>query len=206
MRKRDELKDPNSCMNRARDDEWTFVLLGRDAAAPGAVWDWIKRRLGLGKNKIDDPQIVEALEWIRSVEAEQSALPIETTVEWTDRRWFAMGRRHGWTMAKLDTAANLGIEVCTWKEQLIELERVITIANNGVGLERNRYQLSDWLAQIVQVKNNRAFEADERIKELETTLRALKTRLSCNLHTKLRSPVCGDCQALAAVEQALPSK
>lgn len=37
MRKRDELTDPNSCMNKASDDEWTFVLLGRDAAAPGAV-------------------------------------------------------------------------------------------------------------------------------------------------------------------------
>lgn len=33
MRKRDELNDPESCLNRARDDEQTFVLLGRDAAA-----------------------------------------------------------------------------------------------------------------------------------------------------------------------------
>lgn len=33
MRKKDELSDPNSCLSRAADDEWTFVLLGRDPAA-----------------------------------------------------------------------------------------------------------------------------------------------------------------------------
>jgi hypothetical protein len=30
MKKFDELTDPKSCMSRAREDEWTFVLLGRD--------------------------------------------------------------------------------------------------------------------------------------------------------------------------------
>ena len=34
MIKKKELSDPNSCMSKARDDEMTFVLLGRDAAAP----------------------------------------------------------------------------------------------------------------------------------------------------------------------------
>ncbi len=71
MRKRDELSDPTSCLNRARDDEWTFVLLGRDAAAPAAVRAWIEERIRLGKNCRDDPQIVEAEQWIRAVEAEQ---------------------------------------------------------------------------------------------------------------------------------------
>jgi len=67
MRKRDELTDPNSCMSRARDDEWTFVLLGRDEAATVAVRAWINERLRLGKNTEDDPQIIEAELWIERV-------------------------------------------------------------------------------------------------------------------------------------------
>ncbi len=60
MEKRHELTDPNSCINRARDNEMTFVLLGRDAAAPVAIRAWIVERIRLGKNKADDPQILEA--------------------------------------------------------------------------------------------------------------------------------------------------
>ena len=71
MRKRDELADPNSCMSRANDDEWTFVLLGRDAAAPAAVRAWIKERVRLGKNTNHDPQILEAWQWVHAVEEEQ---------------------------------------------------------------------------------------------------------------------------------------
>ncbi len=71
MRKRDELTDPNSCLSRARDDEWLFVLLGRDIAAPAAVRAWIDERLRLGKNQPDDPQILEAYRWIETVRKEQ---------------------------------------------------------------------------------------------------------------------------------------
>jgi hypothetical protein len=71
MRKREELTNPKSCMNRALDHEWTFVLLGRDLAAPVAVQAWIDERIRLGKNKPDDPQIVEARRWIETVIAEQ---------------------------------------------------------------------------------------------------------------------------------------
>jgi hypothetical protein len=67
MRKRDELTDPKSCMSKARDDEWTFVLLGRDAAAPVAVRAWIDQRILLGKNAPNDPQIAEAEAWIKNV-------------------------------------------------------------------------------------------------------------------------------------------
>ena len=73
MRKRDELTDPNSCMSKARDDEWTFVLLGRDPAAPIVVQSWIEERIWLGKNEPDDPQILEAKRWIDAVRAEQAA-------------------------------------------------------------------------------------------------------------------------------------
>ena len=61
MRKRDELTVPTSCMNRAKDDEMTFVLLGRDVAAPAAIHAWVTERIRLGKNKPQDAQIQEAL-------------------------------------------------------------------------------------------------------------------------------------------------
>lgn len=65
MIKREELSNPASCMNRAADDEMTFVLLGRDAAAPVAIRAWIMERLRLGKNKAGDAQITEARECAR---------------------------------------------------------------------------------------------------------------------------------------------
>jgi hypothetical protein len=74
MKKRDELTDPTSCMSRARDEEWTFVLLGRDRAAPVAVRAWIEERIRLGKNTRADAQILDAEEWIRTVQAEQEGL------------------------------------------------------------------------------------------------------------------------------------
>lgn len=74
MRKREELSDPNSCMSKARDDEMTFVLLGRDAAAPATIRAWIEERIRLGKNKEDDPQIVEARKWIETVVRESKSI------------------------------------------------------------------------------------------------------------------------------------
>lgn len=71
MRKHKELTDPDSCMSRARNDEMTFVLLGRDAAAPLAIRMWCEARVLLGKNKPDDPQILEALECARTMAEER---------------------------------------------------------------------------------------------------------------------------------------
>jgi hypothetical protein len=62
MVKREELANPNSCLNRAKDDEMVFVLLGRDPAARIAIHAWVAERLRLGKNNSSDPQIVEALQ------------------------------------------------------------------------------------------------------------------------------------------------
>ena len=68
MKKRDELSNPNSCMSRADDDEMTFVLLGRDIAAPNTIRDWATRRVYLGKNEWGDAQIVEALDCANTME------------------------------------------------------------------------------------------------------------------------------------------
>jgi hypothetical protein len=62
MLKRDELTDPNSCLNRAADDEMIFVLLARDVATPHAIREWGLERVLRGKNQPEDAQIVEALQ------------------------------------------------------------------------------------------------------------------------------------------------
>jgi hypothetical protein len=71
VRKRDELARPDSCLNKARDDELVFVLLGRDEAAPDNIRDWAARRIRLGKNAPDDAQILDALECARLMESER---------------------------------------------------------------------------------------------------------------------------------------
>lgn len=43
MKKRDELKQPTSCLNHSRSDEPLFVLCARDPAAPPMVREWARR-------------------------------------------------------------------------------------------------------------------------------------------------------------------
>jgi hypothetical protein len=71
MRKRDELTDPRSCLNKARDDERLFVLLERDDAFVATVRYWIEKRIELGKNQRNDAKLTEAEELCRAVLAEQ---------------------------------------------------------------------------------------------------------------------------------------
>ena len=71
MIKREELSNPNSCMSKAKDDEMTFVLLARDIAAPATIRTWVDLRIGLGKNKASDPQIVEALACAEKMEKQR---------------------------------------------------------------------------------------------------------------------------------------
>jgi hypothetical protein len=68
MLKRNEALDPNSCWNKAREDEMVFVLLGRDAAAADTIRFWAKRRIQLGKNKATDSQILEAFHTADEIE------------------------------------------------------------------------------------------------------------------------------------------
>ena len=71
MRKRDELSDPKSCLNKAGDDEFIFTLLGRDQDAPAAIRFWISRRIARGKNQPTDAKMIEALECARRMEDER---------------------------------------------------------------------------------------------------------------------------------------
>lgn len=61
MRKREERDNPESCFNRAKDDELVFVLLERDHAAPAAIRAWCHERIMRGMNKPEDAKITEAL-------------------------------------------------------------------------------------------------------------------------------------------------
>ena len=48
MIKRDEIADPNSCLNRAADDEPIFVLRAKDPLAAKLVEDWAARAVVAG--------------------------------------------------------------------------------------------------------------------------------------------------------------
>jgi hypothetical protein len=77
MLKHYELSDPNSCFNRAADDELVFVLLERDVASPHAIREWGLERVLRGKNHPDDAQIVEALQLAEKMEAKQDCAEVE---------------------------------------------------------------------------------------------------------------------------------
>lgn len=68
MRRYEEMERSDSCFNRAHENEWVFVLLGRDAAAPATIRYWCAQRVSLGKNQVDDPQITEALRCAEAME------------------------------------------------------------------------------------------------------------------------------------------
>ena len=78
MLKRQELTDPTSCMSKAKDDEMTFVLLARDASAPGAIREWCRDRVYTGKNKWDDAQIAEAMACADAMEKQRASGALTT--------------------------------------------------------------------------------------------------------------------------------
>lgn len=71
MRKIEEINNPSSCLNKARDTEILFVLLERDLATPYAIEKWIEKRIELGLNKPDDAQIQNALQCAKAIEEMQ---------------------------------------------------------------------------------------------------------------------------------------
>lgn len=76
MRKSEELKNPNSCMNRAYLTEMTFVLLARDIAAPDTIREWCRLRCLHGRNTPKDEQIQEALACADAMEADRKTYEI----------------------------------------------------------------------------------------------------------------------------------
>lgn len=68
MRKIDEIEQPDSCLNRARDKEMLFVLCGDEECAPDTIRDWVERRIRKGKNLPTDAKIIEALLTAKTME------------------------------------------------------------------------------------------------------------------------------------------
>lgn len=60
MIKRDEIADPNSCLNRAADDEMIFVLRSKDVTFETVIKFWISERFRMGRNNPGDAQVQEA--------------------------------------------------------------------------------------------------------------------------------------------------
>ena len=73
MRKIVEINTPSSCLNKAKDDEMLFILLGRDKAAPQAILYWCETRIRMGLNVKDDPQIKEAMRCALEMQHDQLA-------------------------------------------------------------------------------------------------------------------------------------
>ena len=71
MRKISEIKESQSCLNKARDNEMLFVLLGRDKAAPFVIRMWVQMRITLGLNLLEDEKIQEALNCADVMERER---------------------------------------------------------------------------------------------------------------------------------------
>lgn len=68
-----ELADPKSCLSKARDDQMIFVLIETDEDAPGAIRDWIARRIRSGKNKPGDAKLIEAEACATAMERRRAA-------------------------------------------------------------------------------------------------------------------------------------
>jgi hypothetical protein len=73
MKKSEEIKNPESCFNKAKGNETLFVLLGRDPVAWKVVKEWCANRIIWGLNKPDDPQIIEALALAKDMQKEANA-------------------------------------------------------------------------------------------------------------------------------------
>ena len=71
MRKQFELNDQSSCLNRSQNNEMLFVLRSHDVAAPYTIRAWVQMRVTMGKNKLEDPEIQEALASANIMERER---------------------------------------------------------------------------------------------------------------------------------------
>lgn len=68
MMKKDEITNPNSCLNKAAPDEMIFVLRARDECAADTIRYWVALRLIKDKNMPSDIKIREALDIANAME------------------------------------------------------------------------------------------------------------------------------------------
>lgn len=141
MRKREELSNPNSCLNRAADDEMLFVLRGSDVAAPDTVRAWCRSRIEAGKNTKRDSQILEALAWAEAVEEQQKRRTITIGINVTYKSIDAARQQADTMLRQLESGgpvfAQLSVEDATavavalreaaWRDEKAEQERAAAV-------------------------------------------------------------------------------
>lgn len=69
MTKSQNITDPQSCWNKAREDQEIFILIEHDEAYPNTVRRWANERIDLGLNNWGDAKIRSALASADLVEA-----------------------------------------------------------------------------------------------------------------------------------------
>lgn len=74
MTKAEELANPNSCLNKAKDDEMLFILRAKDVCAPFAIAEWIRKRIEIRMNRWTDPKIQEANRCVDTMVSQQKDL------------------------------------------------------------------------------------------------------------------------------------
>lgn len=65
MRKKEAIRDPGSCLNKAADDEPIFVLRGQDVTAPPFVRAWAEVARA---NGVSDEKVQEAIDCAQAME------------------------------------------------------------------------------------------------------------------------------------------
>ena len=95
MRKREEIENQDSCLNRALDTEMLFVLIGRDICAPATIRFWCEERIKQGRNSPGDQQLIEAEACAQTIEASTPMTPDHETdtLEGLIARWFEIAAR-----------------------------------------------------------------------------------------------------------------
>lgn len=61
MKKGDEIAQPNSCLNKAAEDEPVFVLRAKDPIAPAAVEEWARLAQATGRHEPEKIEEARAL-------------------------------------------------------------------------------------------------------------------------------------------------
>lgn len=73
MTKLEMISDPNSCLNKAADDEIVFTLRSKDPEAAETIRDWARRRVAHCYDEADSPKILDALQIADAIDKQRES-------------------------------------------------------------------------------------------------------------------------------------
>lgn len=73
MTKKEAIEDPNSCWNKAHDNDIVFILIQKDPQAPKTIQLWAAMRVLFGNDDLNAPKITSALDIADKIDAIQNA-------------------------------------------------------------------------------------------------------------------------------------